>query len=163
MKCQKALIISNCRYRAYSIQMRIVCRSQNMHREPSPVQKLNCRNQALSRTTRRVSEIAISRQSEVLTCGSQSSEQLSRLTRFVRRSSRKHCPFSFAMNKVLSASRKLDIKTHWLSSSPLPPVRMYAKNLDPPKLLASADVGCDDKARLSITTGGVLDTFVNNR
>jgi len=48
----------------------------------------------------------------------QSSGQLSRLTLFVRRSSRKHCPFSFAISKVFSASRKLDIKTHWLSSSP---------------------------------------------
>ena len=43
-----------------------------------------------------------------------------------------------------------------------PPVRMYPENLDPPKLLAGADVGCDHKTGLAIATGRVLDTFVND-
>jgi|SRR5215470_10810756 len=46
---------------------------------------------------------------------------------------------------------------------PFPPVRMYSENLDPPKLIASADVGCDHKTDLAITTGRVLDAFMNDR
>jgi hypothetical protein len=40
---------------------------------------------------------------------------------------------------------------------------MYPEYLDSPKLLASADVGCDHEAGLSIATRRVFDPLVNDR